>query len=273
MRIFLALALLAFPATAQVTFDNVTIDNVTVSAAAGGTTPPTCSGGSWSESYDGTGYDLSDWAGNEFGGNTYDEDNSTRTETGFSGNSLNFAIPSAGANSYSFHDPSNIDPTFSAISLYVDTEALDNSERQSVWYFSKTFSSDAYVCTNLYKTAGGQLQLEFAYGLDCRTGTGTMLASTYDIAVDTVYIIQMEADDNTTNDTVGWKVWDCGSDGETGCDGGTPDQEYRNTSAGDVVWNSGDQRHLVGIRSSVAGSDEYDAYIGFVETGTSAPCS
>jgi hypothetical protein len=239
--------------------------------AAGGTTPPSCSGGSWSESYDGTGYDLSDWAGNETGGNTYDEDNSTRTETGFSGNSLNFATPSAGSNSYSFHDPSNIDPTFSAISLYVDTEALDNSERQSVWYFGKTFSNDAYVCVNLYQSPG-QLELEFSYGNNCRTGTGTMRASTYDISLDQVYIIQMEADDNTTNDTVGWKIWDCGSDGDQ-CDGSSPDHEYRNTSAGDVVWGSGDQRHGVGIFSAVAGSDEYDAYVGFVETGTSEPCS
>lgn len=233
-------------------------------AAAGG---PTCSGGSWSESFDPTGYDLFSEQ-NTDGGCTQDEDDTTRTETYFAGQDYYSHCGSHSKSAYASYDYTGFDPNFMAASVYVTSLTQGNSERVTMFSIGRQFSAVSYVCAGLWTTSGGVDQLEFSYGDNCRTGTGTQLADVRNLIEDNVYIIELEFDENGANDTVGWRVWDCGSNGDS-CSA-TPDQTFSTTAS---VWTGSLDRSYIGLRPQASGHGPASFYLGFVEAGTSEVCN
>jgi len=260
----LLVSLLALPAYGQVTIEGMTLADVSVVATVPG--GPTCSG-TTSESFDttagGGGYDLQgspSWTENLLADGVVDEDNTTRTETYFSSEDLRVGATGGSSEFRAYLGAVTTDPMYAAISFYLDSESLSDTEWATVFQISD--DSNQSACVLLHDDTG-TLTLELHYANNCASTT----SDTYTISLDTVYIIEMYADnDGASTDTVGWRVFDCGASGDS-CTT-TPDHTYEDTAL-EASTGSND-RILLG---SVEHSNYYDSYVGFLEIKSSQVCN
>lgn len=249
--------LLASAMSAQVVIEGMTLADLTITTVATG--GPTCSG-SISESFDGVGYDLS-WTETTTNSGVVDEDDTTRTETYFVAEDLHVKADAADSQYNTYTNFSATDPYFIATAVYFASEDLSN-ETNKYFIWSGAGSAET-VCAVLGDT-GGQFYMELKYADGC----GSTTSDTYNISLDTVYVVQLNYENiGASSDTVGWKIWDCGADG-TSCST-TPDHTYTTSSV--EAGTSDTTRVRLGGLSGVGSF--YDAYFGFVEIATTEPCS
>jgi len=266
MRILTAilpLFLAALPLFGQVTITGMTLEDVTITAAAVG--GPTCSG-DWEETFDGTGYVTAGWSETTSGTGAVDEDDSTRTETYFSGNSLRTYATGTFSNSYTriLGGAPAYDPFYMAVSFYLDSETLDDTENQLVLAIAD--STVEALCVRLHDESG-VLNLELHYGDNCDQSSPSTTGDTYTISLDTVYIIEVYADNVGSNtDVGGWRIFNCGSDG-TSCTT-TPDHTYED-SAMEILTGTADRPWL----GQVSGAFYSDMYFGFMYLDSSQVCN
>ena len=233
---------------------------------------PTCSGNLASESFDPVGYDV---VTSEFGGcNAIDEDDTTRTETYFDGRDLLQDLN--GGCSYcgcvARYEGVGDTARFVSAAIYVATEDIAGTEWYGLMALANEGIGHTMVCVGLLGDGAAGVDLAVTVATDggdttCMNGGG-VTKDLSSFSTGTVYIVELEWGQNGATDTWGWKVWDCGSDGETGCTS-TPDTSDTGTANISASNPDGFDAGMSAPESTPVSA----VYYGFVEYGSAATCS
>jgi hypothetical protein len=234
---------------------------------------PTCAGDIEEEYFNGTGYEQS-WTEDITCTGTMDEDDTTRVENFFAAESLQATttVGAAGCATRARNEFTETDPAYYAASFYIDTEGLADGEEVVLMSLGKNVSSDRFVCAVAQQNSG-TLELTLwraANGVtvDCQNTDSSTKADTYGtLDLDTVYLVEIYYEENSSTDGFGWWVWDCGANGWE-CD---PDPDYSWTSTADINSTS-PSRVYIGHTVVGSASTTLDAYYGFAHVSSERVC-